>query len=463
MSATRLTRTRRQGVAAVLWIALSAGAAAAQTECVLVASGGLGTITVVDPAAEVATAQIPVGDRPVSVAASPDGRTAWAVNHDEHSVSVVDLVAGITVDAIAVGSSPIDVALHPDGRRLYVTDRRSDRVSVVDLAAGTVVQTISTGAGPAGIVIAADGAVAYTADSFGNRVSVIDLIAQRTVAGIPMGALPFDLALTPDGQRLYVVNSDAGTVSVVDTATRSVLTAIVVGGLPTAIAMHPAGRIAYVAGAPEEGAIAVIDTEAKQAQTMIALGGVVSAVAMSPDGVTAYATEFGFGNLFVLDVRTHAVRSFIPLGSSFATPEGVAVARVPGGCPLPPIPRLAAALQADDVEIEVDRPDALPIGGTLRIEAEVVTYRSLQRRTLREVTRGVLGTVAAAHAAGTLVELVGQAGDANCDGRIGADFPAIMRQLATADPGPCGGDIDGDGRVGRADLHAAQALVFSPE
>jgi hypothetical protein len=53
------------------------------------------------------------------------------------------------------------------------------------------------------------------------------------------------------------------------------------------------------------------------------------------------------------------------------------------------------------------------------------------------------------------------AGDANCDGRLGAgDVVGIVTLLPSADPGLCGADTDGNGRVDAADLEALVFLIF---
>lgn len=428
-------------------------------ECLLIASSGRDAITVFDLGAQQVTANIPVRERPVAVAVSPEGRLAFSVNTNDHSVSVVDLEAGTSVDHIPVGMFPLDLAAHPDGERLYVTDQR---VSIIDIATRRVVGGINVGAGPAGIVIGKDGSRAYVANFRSNSVSVLDLDAARVVDTIAVGEQPFALALSPDESRLYVANTVSETLSVVTLSNRAVTT-VALNGFPSDLAVHPDGSSIYVNRAFPIGDVAVIEATTDSVRTAIPvdLGAELSGMAASVDGSTLFVVDFILGNLFFVDTRREELSHFEPIGGVGSEPQALELAHIPSGCPRPPTPRLAAALGVDDLEIRVDRPDALPIGGTLMIDAELVTYLSVFFDRLREVTRGVRGTTASTHAAGTLVHLVGIPPDANCDGRAGAaDLVDVIRQLPQGDPGPCGGDVDRDEVVTEADLEAAIAALY---
>jgi hypothetical protein len=214
------------------------------------------------------------------------------------------------------------------------------------------------------------------------------------------------------------------------------------------VAVHPSGMFAYVTGAPE-GGITVIDAQRNRVLTSFLLSEEATlnaaSVAMTADGATAVVPEYVFANVYLIDTASHAVRSFHPLASSSAAPEGIAVATLPGGCPPPPPPRLTADLTATDTEMRVDRLDALPLVGTVRIDDELRTYRSTFMSVVRELARGIRGTSPAAHATGTLVFVI-RPGDANCDTMRGAaDLIAVVTDVvAGSEPGPCGNDANGD-------------------
>jgi YVTN family beta-propeller protein len=68
-------------------------------------------------------------------------------------VSVVDLTAMVELQKIVVGDRPISVALTPDGASAYVTNFNSNTVSIIDTASNTVTGSVPIGQRPVGIAI----------------------------------------------------------------------------------------------------------------------------------------------------------------------------------------------------------------------------------------------------------------------------------------------------------------------
>jgi len=458
-----MTGMRRACVIAL--VALVAAPAPA-AECVFVTSGGLDALTVVDPVRQRISGQLPVGARPVAAAVSRDGRTVWTANQDGDTVTVVDLASGRVAATVAVGRQPADVAAHPDGMRMLVSERGDGRVALLDVATRAVVGRIAAqGSGSAGLAIRTDGSRAYVANSFSNDVGILDLAEGRGLGRIAVGEYPFDVALSPDETRLYTADVEAGTMTVIDLTAGAVIDTVELGGNPTAVAVHPNGGLLYVSNAPLGGVtavdaatLAVID--AIELQGGADLGGVV----MGGDGALAFTVDFAFANLFAIDTATHRTRWFAPAGGLGSTPDSLAFAALPAACPASPTPRLTGAVGAADVLLPLERADLLPVAGTLRVGDELIVYDGRELRVaVRVSARGAGGTQAAAHADGTPALLVGTPGDANCDARTGAaDLSALLRQLPSGDPGPCGGDVERDGAVTPADLPRLIALLFDP-
>ena len=73
---------------------------------------------------------------------------------DTKTNTVVDLDPETPeIEGIPVGDNPLRVAFTPDGRRAYVTNRGSNTVSVIDTKTNTVVDTIEVGMAPGGVAI----------------------------------------------------------------------------------------------------------------------------------------------------------------------------------------------------------------------------------------------------------------------------------------------------------------------
>jgi YVTN family beta-propeller protein len=113
----------------LLSLTLTAGAASALTAAPAWAAGGY-----------TLTATVPVGQYPIGVAVSPDGKHAYMANESvPGSVSVIDTATNHVTATIPVGADPYWVAVSPDGTRVYVTQPGDSSfpggsVSVIDTA-----------------------------------------------------------------------------------------------------------------------------------------------------------------------------------------------------------------------------------------------------------------------------------------------------------------------------------------
>ncbi|MEV6342388.1 YncE family protein [Actinoplanes sp. NPDC051851] len=110
-------------------------------------------------------ALIPVGDGPISVALSSDGRFAYTANQTAGTVSVVDTKKDAVVATYTAGAGALSVAYEERSKTVLVANRTAASVSVIDARTGTVEETIATTANPNHIE-AANG-YAYLVDKSG--------------------------------------------------------------------------------------------------------------------------------------------------------------------------------------------------------------------------------------------------------------------------------------------------------
>jgi len=124
---------------------------------------------------------INVGDDPVAIAITPDGRTAYVVNHNDNTVTPISLASGTPGPAIKVGLGPSAIAITPDGQTAYVANSGvwgggsvgGETVTPISLATGTPGPPIKVGSDPMGIAITPDGRMAYVVNNAGNTVTPI--------------------------------------------------------------------------------------------------------------------------------------------------------------------------------------------------------------------------------------------------------------------------------------------------
>ena len=246
------------------------------------------TVSVIDTATRTQTTTIAVGRSPqsIAVAVTPNGPRAYVPNFKDDTVTVIDLTTHTPLpDPIGVGEGPLGVAATADGRRVYVTnfgaidtdkgDDNGDTVSFIDTEKNEVVDTdpdedgvqpLQVGVQPAGVVVIPGTALelvkrelkadAFVANFLDATVSVITEADIHPELSTPSFGVafnrrfnavnnePYAIAITPNGLRGYTTmfgsRTDEGeVVQVFSTLAQTVVATIGVGKKPFAITIGP--------------------------------------------------------------------------------------------------------------------------------------------------------------------------------------------------------------------------------
>lgn len=99
---------------------------------------------------------LPTGSLPWSVAATPDGQSAWTTLRGTGQLARVRLASGLVDVALDVGSEPTGVALSPSGALAVVATFGESSVALVDTV-GFVVARVDVGGHPRAVAITDDG------------------------------------------------------------------------------------------------------------------------------------------------------------------------------------------------------------------------------------------------------------------------------------------------------------------
>ena len=211
-------------------------------------------------------ARVRVGSLPSAIFASPDGSTAYVVNHAgaadqdainrgekplfQHghrgSITIVDIRKAAIAPSQAVlstvdtgGFGPVGVALSPDGKHIYVANSEADlnhsgatpatefgghTVAVIDHEQAiknpraAVTGTIDLGTAPDpqtkclrnpnGVAASRDGKFLFVAEGGGKTVSVVDIASRQVAHRVEVGEGPWGMALLPKGETLVVANRE---------------------------------------------------------------------------------------------------------------------------------------------------------------------------------------------------------------------------------------------------------------
>ena len=115
------------------------------------------TVTAVDTQTIRGVYEVPVGDRPRTLAVAPDG-SLWVVCDGDARIDVIDQSVGQNVESIALpyASRPYGIAMRPDGLSAYVTLRATGEVAEIDVASRALARVTAVGPDPRGLAIAAD-------------------------------------------------------------------------------------------------------------------------------------------------------------------------------------------------------------------------------------------------------------------------------------------------------------------
>ncbi|MGA2218962.1 MAG: beta-propeller fold lactonase family protein [Terracidiphilus sp.] len=148
-------------------------------EYAYVTNGLSGTVTVLDVVNVRVDRELPVGQNPVAVAASPSRNEVYVVNSGtetgEGSISVINAENNTVAAAIPVHRHPVAIALDPTGALAYVANSGSNTVSVLELKTRREVAQIETGEQPVALGISPDGKTLVVANRRGNSVTIADL------------------------------------------------------------------------------------------------------------------------------------------------------------------------------------------------------------------------------------------------------------------------------------------------
>lgn len=199
---------------------------------------------------------IPLGNAPVGLAVSPDGRWLYVTSESAPgqrpvmlrppgggnlpvlgapgTLTVVSLSRAETdpaksvVATVAAGCSPVRVITSADGREVWVTARESDDLlcfsaaRLLDDPARALVAVVRVGAAPVGLMLVRSGSLIVVADSdrfqpsgANASLSVVSVVAavsgKPAVLGqIAAGVFPREMALVPGGRTLLVGNYMSG-------------------------------------------------------------------------------------------------------------------------------------------------------------------------------------------------------------------------------------------------------------
>ncbi|MDB5270258.1 MAG: hypothetical protein JWP58_3298 [Hymenobacter sp.] len=272
----------------------------------------------------------PLGDLPLSLQISPDGRLAAVTNAGwgENSVQLLDAATGQVLDTKEVPAAWAGLAFAPDGRTLYASGGQHNRIHCFRIE-GQKLQPDSAfvlGAkwpkqkiGVAGLAVDGRRNVLYAVTREDNSLYTFDLQTRRILRTLRLPAEAYGTLLSPDGTRLYITLWGGHAVAVYDTEKQTLLASIPVESHPNDLALTRDGRRLFVANA-NSNSVSVIDTRAGLVtETLNTALFPTSPAGSTPDGL---ALSIDDSQLFIANADNNCLAVFDVRGPRASRPLG---------------------------------------------------------------------------------------------------------------------------------------------
>jgi YVTN family beta-propeller protein len=299
--------------------------------------GGPGSISVIDATKNAVAATIALHRKPVSIDLNSQGTLAYVANSESNSISVVDLKTRREIAQIGAGEEPVAARITPDGKTLVVANRHGNSVSVIDATARNVRSIFDGCAGAADVAILPDSSKAFVACSGGHQVMAIALATAKASLAQPgrpqvdrmeslldVGRGPVQLALKPDGGELFVSNSQSNSISEVVTSTDDVGGAYMIGDDPVRGLVSSDNAFLYVANFRSQFlTIFSIDDGKRLPLSMTPrVGDGAAALAFSNSGYLIFVVDNRSADVAVVRTPSRSLFTIIPTGRG---PNAIAV------------------------------------------------------------------------------------------------------------------------------------------
>jgi YVTN family beta-propeller protein len=289
-------------------------------------------LAIVDPGTLKVLATVPTGNAPHEVAATADGRFAFACNYGTgpapgNTISIIDIGARKELTRLDLGPLMRPHGITEAGGKIYFTIEGSRAVARLDPSTRHVDWVMGTGQdGTHMVVVKPDQSKLYTANIAAGTVTMIRLApvqGAESIASIEVGKGSEAIDMSPDGREVWIAHRSDSGMSIIDTATDKVKATFQTVKSPFRVKFTPDGRRVLVSD-PMAGEIVIYDVSTHQEMKRIKIGGAPVGILVQPNGERAYIAETQANKVAVLDLSSMEIKATIDPGRE---PDGMAWAK----------------------------------------------------------------------------------------------------------------------------------------
>jgi YVTN family beta-propeller protein len=285
------------------------------------AVGANGSISVIDAEHNTVVATISVHRQPLSIDLDGDGQRAYVANSGSNSISVIDLKARRELAQFGAGEQPVAARLAPDGKTLVIANQQGNSVTVMDPVSGHVRAVFEGCPGAASPVILTDSSKTFIACSAGHQVMVIALAHSKANPNQPdqlealmdVGRAPVDLAMKPDGGEIFVSNSLSDSVSEIYDGTDEVGDTYMIGADPVFGLASRDNSLLYVANRSSQEVTVYSIDDGKRVDSLH-VGDGPAAMAFSAAGHLLFVVDRRSDDVSVVRTATQSLFTLLPAG-----------------------------------------------------------------------------------------------------------------------------------------------------
>jgi YVTN family beta-propeller protein len=278
--------------------------------------------------------QFPLGDLPLNIAVSHDGKKMAVTNNGQsiQSIQLIDPASEKVLNTLVIPKAWYGLAFSDDDKSLYVSGGNDNRINQYNIIENKLVFTDSFLLGkpwpkkiaPAGIAVDNKSNKLFVVTTEDSSLYVINTATKAILHKMSLGAEGYACVLSPKKDQLYISVWGGDQVLQVNTRDYAVGPRVVVGDNPNEICMTKKGDYLFVANA-NDNAVSVIQTSTmKVIETLNAAlfadavpGSTSNGLSLSADEKRLYIANADNNSLAVFDVSIPGKSSslgFIPVG-----------------------------------------------------------------------------------------------------------------------------------------------------
>jgi DNA-binding beta-propeller fold protein YncE len=284
---------------------------------------------------------IQIGDLPLNMAPSPDGRFLVITNNGwtRPTLTVFDTKQQQVTSRVQLDNAWFGLAWAPDGSHLYSAGAAENTIYDFAWTNGALKDAGRITIGPperrtggellnagfiGGLAISPDGKRLYAVHVFGQALSAIDLQSRREIRKLKLAAEPYTALVSADGRILFVSLWGGSKVLMFAADTLEPLAEIPVGPHPNAMLLSQDGTRLFVACA-NTNAVWVVDLATRTAREQISValypnapvGTTPNSLALSADGATMLVANADNNTVAIVNIKTPGaseVEGWVPVG-----------------------------------------------------------------------------------------------------------------------------------------------------